>query len=610
MSRAEEITRAFGGDWHGDWGTIPTPGHSTKDRGTTVRDADDGDVVFNSFNGADWRELKDECRRRGLLPAKPHNGAAQWRVTGEYLFRDEDGAVLYRTRRHEREGEAKRFTVEHPACDAWVSGIGKARRVLYRLPELLAADPAERVYLVEGERKADKLASWGLTATAVAFGCKGWRKAYAEALADRTVVILPDNDDPGREFARRARADIEAAGGRAVILELPGLPPGGDVMDWAGTADDLRAVSLDDALETRSLPLPVEMFGQITPRLTGRHLIKGLLLASTQIVIFGWPGCGKSFLAIDWALHIPAGLDWFGHKVEPGACLYIAAEGQAGVRLRVDAWKRAHGFEGREIPFALVPTAVDLFDPEADLEKLETVVAHLYALWGRLDLIVIDTLAATIGEGDECTSDMATYVRNVARLCAPYDCARAIVHHQPLDGDKKRPRGHGSLWGSSDTCVLVTGDREAPARRASFIKQKDVDPPADILFALKRIELGVDEDGDAVSSCIVEESEFAPAAVSGKRRLTPKEMIVKAAIERALVASGAFPPSEIPDAVLNRARTNKAVRMQDWRAEALPALASSDTKPDTARRTFDRARESLQAVEIIGVWEDWAWLNF
>jgi DNA primase len=69
MSSAERITRAFGGDWHGDHGAIPTPGHSAKDRGTTVRDGDDGDIFFYSFNGGDWRVLKDECRRRGLLSA-------------------------------------------------------------------------------------------------------------------------------------------------------------------------------------------------------------------------------------------------------------------------------------------------------------------------------------------------------------------------------------------------------------------------------------------------------------------------------------------------------------------------------------------------------------
>jgi hypothetical protein len=580
-----------------------------------VSDAEDGDVLFNSFNGGDWRELKEECRRRGLLGDKPLNGAAQWRVTGTYEFADESGTVLYRTRRHEHPDKPKRYSAERPDGDGgWTAGLGDTRRVLYRLPDLLAADPAETVYLVEGERKADKLADWGLVATAIAFGSKGWREAYAEPLAGRTVAILPDNDAPGREFAAMARNAIEKIGAKAVVVELPGLPDSGDVIDWRGTADEL-ATLVDASLrhvsaEAVALPLPVEMFGEIVPKLTGRHLIKGLLFASTQIVIFGWPGCGKSFLTLDWLLHIAAGLDWFGRKVEPGACLYIAAEGQAGVRLRVEAWKRAHGFEDREIPFAMIPTAIDLFDPQADLEKLEIVMAHLHKVWGRLDLVAIDTLAATIGEGDECSSDMAAYVRNVARLCAPYDCARAIVHHQPLDGENKRPRGHGSLWGSTDTCFHVIGDRDAPARRATCIKQKDADPGPDILFALKRMEIGVDEDGDPVSSCVVEESEFAPAAVSGKRRLTPKETIVKAALERALVAVGSFPPSEIPDAVLNRVRTNKAVRTHEWRAEALPALASSDTKPDTARRTFDRARESLQASEIIGVWEDWAWLNF
>lgn len=73
MADAAEITRAFGGDWRGRYGVIPTPGHSKRDRGTRVRDGDNGDVIFDSFNGGDWRAMKDECRRRGLLPPLDRN---------------------------------------------------------------------------------------------------------------------------------------------------------------------------------------------------------------------------------------------------------------------------------------------------------------------------------------------------------------------------------------------------------------------------------------------------------------------------------------------------------------------------------------------------------
>ena len=61
MTTAQEITRAFNGEWRGNQGFIPTPGHSAKDRGTTVRDTENGDVVFHSFNAGpdDWKQIKD-----------------------------------------------------------------------------------------------------------------------------------------------------------------------------------------------------------------------------------------------------------------------------------------------------------------------------------------------------------------------------------------------------------------------------------------------------------------------------------------------------------------------------------------------------------------------
>jgi len=354
--------------------------------------------------------------------------------------------------------------------------------------------------------------------------------------------------------------------------------------------------------------LPLECDGEITPRLESRYLIKGLLGTATKIVIFGPPGCGKSFLAYDMARHGCRGLEWFGRRVKPFTAVYVPAEGQGGLRDRHTAWNLEH--PGGPDPFALIPTAVDLLDPRADIPKLRDTLDCFVQRFGALDLLVIDTLAASFGADDENSSDMSAYVSNIDRLCAPFGCSCILVHHSPLDATARRPRGHSSLWGAADTVIHVSGDRDAPARRIHVLKQKDGDPGPDLMFRLKQVEIGTDEDGDPVTSCVIEQSDLEPAAVVGKRRLSAKETIVKAALDRALVAFGVFPPAEIPHNVLNRLRTNKVVRVSELRSEALPALINPDTKPDTARRTFDRARESLQASEIIGIWEEWAWLNF
>jgi len=376
---------------------------------------------------------------------------------------------------------------------------------------------------------------------------------------------------------------------------------------WLCTAKRYRQD--DPERPFQSLPLPVELYGKITPQLTGRALVKGLLMAGTKIVVFGAPGSGKSFLLIDQCLHIAAGLPWFGRKVHAGRVVYIGAEGQGGLRLRVEAWRKTRP-DVKDIPFALIPSAVDLLDPAADLDKLRQVLRQLSLRWGGIDLLSIDTLAASFGSGDENGPDMAAYVANIERLCAPYGCAAAIVTHSPLEKDAKRPRGHSSLWGAADTVIHVAGDRDAPVRRLHVIKQKDGDPGNDILFDLKSVEIGIDEDGDPVTSCIVVEADGDIDQTSSGRRLSPKEKIAKMALDRVMIAKGFTPPHQIPSDVLNRHRIGKVATLSEWRSEALSALSSPDVKPDTVRRSFDRARDSLQAAEIIGIWQDWVWFTF
>src|SRR5438874_599443 len=77
----------------------------------------------------------------------------------------------------------------------WLSGIAGVERILYRLPELLAADPEAPVFVVEGEKDVDNLHERGLVATCNAMGAGKWRDEYSPALAGRDVLVLPDNDE-------------------------------------------------------------------------------------------------------------------------------------------------------------------------------------------------------------------------------------------------------------------------------------------------------------------------------------------------------------------------------------------------------------------------------
>lgn len=109
MSLAESITRACGGDWHGDYGNIPTPGHSVRDRGTSLRDAPDAPdgLLVHSHNGGDALAIKDELHGKGLLPAR--NCPARARDTDAWNYPDASGNVLYRKVRSDRPDGSKTY---------------------------------------------------------------------------------------------------------------------------------------------------------------------------------------------------------------------------------------------------------------------------------------------------------------------------------------------------------------------------------------------------------------------------------------------------------------------------------------------------------------------
>ena len=113
-----------------------------------------------------------------------------------YDYRDEEGNLLYQVCRKNSKG----FVQRRPGTrKKWIYKVQDVRRVLYRLPELLKADTTEPVFIVEGEKDVDRLIQVGLVATTNSGGARKWRTEYNSVLKDRDIVIIPDNDSPGRQ---------------------------------------------------------------------------------------------------------------------------------------------------------------------------------------------------------------------------------------------------------------------------------------------------------------------------------------------------------------------------------------------------------------------------
>lgn len=153
-------------------------------------------------------------------------------IIATYPYRDERGVILYETVRLEPGpgGRDKTFYQRRPRVpgsrprgrDGWVNELGDVRRVLYRLPELIAADPARPVFLVAGEKDADNLADLGFVATTNVCGESAeWLESYSESLADRHVVVVEDADATGRRHANEAVGSLTGHAASVRRLRLP-----------------------------------------------------------------------------------------------------------------------------------------------------------------------------------------------------------------------------------------------------------------------------------------------------------------------------------------------------------------------------------------------------
>ena len=186
-------------------------------------------------------------------------------LIGKHIYPDESGVVLFAVGRYEYQNSdgsyvlkdnkhKKTFRQKRPDPDRrgkWINNIDGVRVVPYKLPELIKAIANDHsIAIVEGEAKVDLLWSWNVPATCNAGGAGKWKPEHSAFLRGADVVIIPDNDDPGRNHADLVGASLQGIAKSVRVLELPGLPLKGDIVDWAqqgGTVEKLYDLSKREA---------------------------------------------------------------------------------------------------------------------------------------------------------------------------------------------------------------------------------------------------------------------------------------------------------------------------------------------------------------------------
>jgi putative DNA primase/helicase len=177
------------------------------------------------------------------------------RATFEY--HDEAGTVIFATERIEywnpdgtavlKDGKGKKsFRQKRPDPDRpgeWIYNVDGVRVIPYRLPQVIEAIAnGHPIVIVEGEPKADLLAEWNVAATCNAGGACKWKSEHSAFLKGADVIIIPDADEAGAKHCEQVGASLHGIAARVRVLMLPGLPPKGDIVDWAkagGTREQL-----------------------------------------------------------------------------------------------------------------------------------------------------------------------------------------------------------------------------------------------------------------------------------------------------------------------------------------------------------------------------------
>lgn len=388
--------------------------------------------------------------------------ASRRQIAAVYDYQDEAGRLSYQVVKY----IPKDFRVRRPdGAGGWAWNLKGIDPLPYRLPSLKAAlEAGKAVFIVEGEKDADNLAGLGLTATCNHGGAGKWREHHSKHFpAGAQVVILPDNDQPGRDHAEQVKAQLAARGCNVKVLNLPGLPDKGDVSDWiaaGGTREALIKLVLAPPQTDRKFGYSahelVEMeFTEPDWIVPGRITVGATLFA-------GPPKLGKSWYCLG------LGISWAGKfKI-----LYLALEDrprrlQKRLRIVLNGQPAPKNF--------LISTTWPKLD-EGGLQQLELFLEQN----PDCKLIMVDTLAKVRHKRNKNAGlyeDDYLALTGLKSFADKHGIAVMAVHHV----NKSKPAdiletvsGTTGLTGAADT-IMILGRERGQADGTLFITGRDIE---------------------------------------------------------------------------------------------------------------------------------------
>lgn len=232
-------------------------------------------------------------------------------------------------------------------------------------------------------------------------------------------------------------------------------------------------------------------------------------------VMYGPPGKGKSFVALDLSCCIASGIEFHGHAVKPGVSIYVAGEGHNGLARRLHAWAQLNN--------VVVPQLMFISEAPTDLSSATNAARVAEAVQAIADttgeapvLIVIDTMARNFGGDENSATDVGQFIRNVDALRRHWKATVLIVHHSGKDSDRGA-RGSSALKGAADAEYEVSRNEDDKIIRLTPRKMKDAEEPEPLAFELIGVKVS-DSTGKPVSGAALKLIEYQVSSAHTLRR--------------------------------------------------------------------------------------------
>jgi 5S rRNA maturation endonuclease (ribonuclease M5) len=321
---------------------VRCPAHEDGSASLSIAEGKDQPVVFHCFAGCraddilaalglDWEAVTKPREPRPDRFVQPRRNGKPYSASGSFVatyeYHDEVGTLLFEVcRTADKKFRQRRPDPDSPGRYLW--SLGDTRRILYRLPEVIAAvKDGKIVYIAEGEKDVENIRTQGFAATCNSGGAGKWRPEYAEFLREAVVIICADKDEPGQVHARQVRDSLVEVGATVEIVE--GLV-GKDVSDHLAAGYDLAQL---EVTWTNDRPAKVDLAPDLDEFLSVEDepydwLVPDLLERGDRVLLTGFEGLGKSVIGRQLGIAVAAGIHPFMHhqNIEPHRVLVIDCE--------------------------------------------------------------------------------------------------------------------------------------------------------------------------------------------------------------------------------------------------------------------------------------------